>query len=580
MFKRFSRRRLIRPLALAACALAMAITTSYIISFAQPILGQQENQLLNLSANNKQWFDRQPLLTNVQELFDLGVVDVNSDNLLDIYTSNHSRGQFLLLGKGGGKFTDNQFSELGLEQDSEFPGLEDFGTAPQVDAPGLYIYWQGRNLILQNYRTENLKVNGKINLSAPMRVRHNRHFSIDIQEQELPSEAIASTTEFTAQNDNGKLVLNPYNVSLPITFTLDGISLNQVYIGNQKVNPRSQDFSLYLRDRHGIAWTDYDGKGLVDAFIVRGGLRARMNSLPERYSDELLVNQNSSNYENRIEQSGIIKNGCPALQTAWVDFDNDNLLDLYTVCFKPLEATQSFPNQLYRQQADGTFTNVAADVNLDIPEGGSFVWLDADRDRDNDLFWVDSEAFWLYVNQSGQFEPQRIASNPGNLTKNFSSNYKLTISDYDNDGDIDVFFASSSENTLLVNTDGNYQTVEPKRVGLPDKALTANWVDYDNDGLTDLHLMPGGLYRQQGDHTFEATHILEDNSEALNSALSTWFDADNNGSRDLLMATSDREPEYQKLYSKLHKKLLWTRSQKYRFSINALPKYRSYKPLA
>ncbi|MDJ0573339.1 MAG: CRTAC1 family protein [Pleurocapsa sp. MO_192.B19] len=549
MAKLFKSWRTVSKLILAIVACIIAVAASYLIQ--QP--AQEE---LNLSVKSKHWFTYSPILTNVKALFDLGVVDINSDNFLDIFTSNHSDKQYLLLGEGSGKFTDNAISQFGLDQQPEFPGLEPSGD-PLIKASGLYIFWQGRNLVIKNYHTDKIdSLSGSIDLSAPMEVIQESSYTVEIKEDQLSTGATASTTKFTAQSHDGRLVLGPFNQAIPISFKLnDHMPLEQVYIGNQRVNPKSHDFVFYLRDRHGMAWADLDGKGMIDVFAVRGGLRARMKTLPERYTDELLFNHDGLHYEESADRSGIIKDGCPALQTAWVDYDNDSLLDLYTVCFKPARSTESdYPNQLYRQQSEGKFLNVAADVNLDIPNGGSFVWLDADRDGDLDFFWVDSEAFWLYVNQSGKFEPQLIGSNPGNVTEKFGDSNKLTISDYDADGYLDIFFASSKGNALLTNTDGTYKVVKPTEMGLPARGLTANWVDYDNDGLMDLHVVPGGLYRQHQDHLFEATHLLESKSAALVEAISTWFDANNDGSRDLLIATKHNY-SYKEIFNKIFSKI-------------------------
>jgi hypothetical protein len=95
-------------------------------------------------------------------------------------------------------------------------------------------------------------------------------------------------------------------------------------------------------------------------------------------------------------------------------------------------------------------------------------------------------------------------------------------------------------------------------VGLPDSALTANWVDYDNDGLIDLHLMPGGLYRQESDRTFAATRLLESKARGLMETRATWFDADNNGSRDLLLATRYEDSLSNKIYNKITSQILTT----------------------
>lgn len=378
--------------------LILAVVTCLITIAISYLLWQPPTEAFRFAMQGKTWFTHRPVLQGIVDLFDLGVVDVNSDRILDVYTSNHSSGQYLLLGEADGNYTQNQLSQFGLNQESQFPGLEDFGAEPDLDAPGLYIYWQGRTLVFRNYQTQDLNaMKGQFTLSSTVKVRQNDRFKTEMDQQKLASGLTGATVKFAAQSETGKLVLMPYNVSIPIHFTFDQqLPLNQIYIGNNKVNPRSHDVTMYLRDRHGMAWTDLDGKELLDLFVVRGGLRGRMDLLPERYTDELLVTQKGDHYQNQIDQSGMTKDGCPASQTAWIDFDQDGLLDIYTVCFTPLEGNQSHPNQLYRQTAPGKFKNVAADANLDIPEGGSFAWVDADRDGDSDLFWVDTNHFWRY----------------------------------------------------------------------------------------------------------------------------------------------------------------------------------------
>ncbi|MEQ9357832.1 CRTAC1 family protein [Coleofasciculus chthonoplastes] len=534
MIKRLKTKSLlvtIRTLALVICTAILVIGINYIV-------GQPANEELNLSTENKTWFTSSPLRTHEFRLFDLGVVDVNYDKNLDIFTSNHNHSQLLLLGEGNGEFTKNRISSLRLDQDHDFPGLEYSGTEPKISNPGIYIYWKDRSLIIKNNKNNN-SVQGIIQLSSPLNVKENKQFNVNVTEDKLASGAIVSTLEFKSESNDGKLVFTPHNVSLPINFNLGNeLPLDSVFVGNQFVNPQSHEFSLYLRDRHGMAWADYDdAEGMVDVFIVRGGLKGRMDKIPERFSDELLVDQGNLTFQDITDQSGIVKDGCPALQTAWVDFNADNRLDIYTVCYQAAGRTATFPNQLYRQDSDGTFVNVASQTNLDLPNMGTFAWLDADRDRDIDLVWVDEKAFWLYVNDSGQFKPQLIGSNPGSVIERFEDSNKLTVADYDADGDLDVFFASPNANALLINNRGTYEVVEPQQVGLPTQALTANWVDYDNDGLTDLHLIPGGLYRQGQDHKFTATQMLEVKSPELLESRATWLDADNDGDRDLLLAT-------------------------------------------
>jgi hypothetical protein len=154
----------------------------------------------------------------------------------------------------------------------------------------------------------------------------------------------------------------------------------------------------------------------------------------------------------------------------------------------------------------------------------------------------------LYRNQDAHF-----AQEPAYLRKSVEApkigrskdNYwlfdgKLITADYDADADLDVFSSSKRGNILLKNQGGRFEFVDPASAGLPAKSTTANWVDYDNDGLTDLHLVPQGLYRQRQDHSFEKTRLLAFHPEQYQAAIVNWFDLDNDGRMDALLALNPK----------------------------------------
>lgn len=468
-------------------------------------------------------------------IFDLGVADINSDDRLDIFTVNHSGQQSLMLNNGPDGFTD-VYTLWEMDQDRHFPGLSISPDEPPAELPGIYINWVGPDVFVRSRHTEKKEaVHGRIEVFTPIEILKKQNFDVNVKvtDQRTSPEVVHSVIEFSCQGD-GYFSFRPYNHALPFQFHFDGdIAAENIHIGRRLITPDTRDFVFQLRDRHGMAWVDYNNDDRMDVFITRGGENGTMSQLPMPFWDELLLGTPTC-MEDIGTVVGLSKNGCPGRQTAWIDYDGDNRLEIYVVCGR---SDGSHANMLFRQTSDGHFQDVAARVGLDIPSNGSFVWLDVDLDNDMDLFWSDADGFFLYKNDAGKFSPIQLESQ-----NRKSLQCKLTVADYDNDGDLDIFSAMPRGNVLFVNTKGVLSAVMPLSIGLPDKSATANWVDYDNDGFLDMHTAPdGGLYIQKQKGKFIFSSQLNTRKSKFfpyrpASARAAWFDVDNNGSRDLLLA--------------------------------------------
>ena len=131
----------------------------------------------------------------------------------------------------------------------------------------------------------------------------------------------------------------------------------------------------------------------MDIFITRGALSGQLRLLPESVEaasqDELIVSEAPGRYRNVVRDVGIDKRGCSGRKVNWVDFNRDGLLDLFIDCQDRGNAfvQGKFPKQLWRQNPDKHFVDVAAEVGLDIPDHEviDFVWFDADNDGYIDL---------------------------------------------------------------------------------------------------------------------------------------------------------------------------------------------------
>jgi len=499
------------------------------------------------------WFVEEHLpLRKPYRLFDTGVADVNGDNLLDIYTSNHHFRQQLLIANGDGSYHD-ALSDWGLDQSTDFPGAELSLDAPKIDDSGLYIYWFSTKLVIRTHGgAETEPWRGSLSVNDAIKIVKNNGF--EIEQTDHASRVSTTTMEFSAGAD-GELVLKPSGQGLPVHFQVDGGGpLDHIYVGAAKVSPRSPRFSLAMQDRHALAWADYNDDGMLDVFITRGALGGMLRAYPEEIQrtikDEFLLSGSNPRYSEIVSGVGVEKNGCSGRHARWLDFNHDGLLDLYINCYDRQQINGTYPKQLYQQDSQGHLHGIAGETGADMPDQqiGSLVWIDIDNDGDVDLVTFQDDGIFIDRNDGGrlfretaqrrQTGSQRTIGSSNGEWDRWLFDGKLSVSDYDSDGDLDLFSASKHGNSLLVNIDGSYAPIDPESVGLPRESITANWVDYDNDGLPDLHIVPQGMFRQRTDHSFEETGLLALPREQYVAAICNWFDRDNDGRQDLLMVVS------------------------------------------
>lgn len=543
---------------LAAVALLLATALALAYSARQDLA----SQLQRLLAGESDWLaEEAPPLARIPHLFDLGIVDADGDGRLDIYTSNHNYRQVLLLADGKGGYRD-VLTEWGLDQNREFPGWEQSFTAPVMNRPGLYIYWLGDVLTLRAKGLSGIgPVTGTLKMFSKIMVKHNDGFTLKTSKASAPDSPIEQNiVDFQVAGD-GILELIPPSRGVPTQIELaPGFPLDSVFIGNHEATSLSRSFSPYLRDRHGHAWADINGDGQLDVFISRGGVGGTIRTLPgtlrQQIRDEFLVTGGTPRFRDVTTEVGIDKKDCSGRHVEWVDYDGDGRLDLFVNCQDRGKSQGSFPKQLWQQGADGRFQDVAMNVGLGLPDHEviDFVWMDADGDGDVDLLTTEHKGFFLYRNDAGKFSPQflfrtdfvraDVSGLKGEVNNYWRFDGKLTVADYDADGDLDVFSSSKRGNVLLVNDSGDFRRVDPVSLGLPAQSLNATWVDYDNDGRTDLHIVPDGLYRQAAQGRFEPTGLLAWAHNLYQAAIVHWYDQDGDGKRDLLLALNENPTQW------------------------------------
>ncbi|MEA2559199.1 MAG: hypothetical protein QOH06_703 [Acidobacteriota bacterium] len=184
-------------------------------------------------------------------------------------------------------------------------------------------------------------------------------------------------------------------------------------------------------------FADYDNDGWKDLFVSR-----------TFKPNQLFHNEGNGTFTDATARAGIGADCCTTVGS-WGDYDNDGDLDLYVGRYldprknipTTFYARNGEPNQLYRNEGDGRFTNVTEEAG--VGETGlclGSVFGDYDDDGDADLYVVnDFGRNTLYRNEGGgRFED--VTVDTGTLA--YGAGMSASFGDYDNDGRLDIYVAN------------------------------------------------------------------------------------------------------------------------------------------
>jgi hypothetical protein len=244
--------------------------------------------------------------------------------------------------------------------------------------------------------------------------------------------------------------------------------------------------------------TDYNNDGFPDIYVPRGA----WIKIPTRPS--LLRNNGNGTFTDVTAEAGLL-DPVNSISATWADYDNDGFLDLF-VC------NESGPCRLYRNRGNGTFEEVAARAGVAGNPAAHWkgaAWVDFDNDGYPDLFvnCLAGTAVLYRNNRNGTFTDVTAEMGINGPKYGFS----CWAWDYDNDGYLDIFATSyewsladvvrgvigqphrRGTSKLYRNLGGKgFQDVTKEAgVDMVFATMGSNFGDFDNDGYLDFYLGTG-----------------------------------------------------------------------------------------
>jgi hypothetical protein len=330
----------------------------------------------------------------------------------------------------------------------------------------------------------------------------------------------------------------------------------------------------------GVTVFDYDGDGDLDLYLLNGtyleGISDQAGQVFADTPDELYRNNGDGTFTEVARQAGVDDRHWSMAAGAF-DYDGDGDSDIYLLNYGP--------NVFYRNNGDGTFTDIAPSLGLRGPEelNGHTKWSvgvaywDYNVDGLTDMMVGNFLAFdpsyvspttpemmphpSEYGGQASMLYRQNADGRFTNVSEETGLYYPdskcmgLTVFDYDDDGDMDLFQGNDHQLNFLFQNQGNGEFrdiaaasgVAANDQGIPTGSMHGTIGDVDGDGLIDLlvtDLRYGALYRNLGGGVYEDITERSGLARAFNGR-GEWgaalFDFDNDGDLDIFSANGTAE---------------------------------------
>lgn len=318
----------------------------------------------------------------------------------------------------------------------------------------------------------------------------------------------------------------------------------------------------------GVALFDYDRDGWIDILLLNGSqLPGKTIAVPPR---EALFRNNHDGTFSNVSQGSNANDTHYSLGVVAADYDNDGFEDLFLSNFGR--------KTLLHNNGDGTFSDATLAAGVEDPQkfGAGAAFLDMDGDGDLDLIAGNYVQFEFASHRSAvgksfpyppgpQHYPHTFntlfrnegdgtfvdVSQTSGLAKALGPTMGLVCSDFDADGDTDIFVGCDAEPNYLFVNDGQGVFTESALTagvaydasGQPVGSMGTEVGDIDNDGLEDLFVTDYSgqlplMFRNLGQMAFaDVSRASRAGNETLPHA--KWgaglFDVDNDGDRDLFI---------------------------------------------